>query len=133
MKKALVFPKDGFKIVQVSDKEFPVSPDLFWVDCADEVDTEWEYSATGFSKKEIPVVDTKPKTVSMRQARLALLQSGLHKSVDIAIKNSPEAYQIEWEYATEVSRESPLVKTLSSYLGITEAQLDTLFETAATL
>ena len=133
MKKALIFPKGNFKIVQVSDTEFPVSPDFFWAECSDEVDTEWEYSATGFSKKEVPVVDTKPKTVSMRQARLALLQSGLHKSVDIAIKNSPESYQIEWEYATEVSRESPLVKTLSSYLGITEAQLDTLFETASTL
>lgn len=78
-----------------------------------------------------------PSFVSMRQARLALLQQGLLSQVQTAIASLPspqkEAAEIEWEYATEVRRDSSLVKNLSVGLSLTEQQLDELFTLASTL
>ena len=75
--------------------------------------------------------------VSMRQARLALLQSDLLSSVDGALNALPEpdksAAMIEWEYATEVRRASPLVESLSAALSLSPEQLDDLFNLAETL
>jgi hypothetical protein len=70
-------------------------------------------------------------SVTMRQARLALLGAGLLDQVNAAITDP--AAQIEWEYATTVERNSPLVQNLSVGLGLTEEQLDSLFTTASTL
>jgi hypothetical protein len=72
-----------------------------------------------------------PASVTMRQARLALHRAGLLTQVNSTITD-PEA-QIEWEYATTVERNSPLVQNLAAGLGLTEQQLDDLFTTAATL
>jgi hypothetical protein len=74
-----------------------------------------------------------PSVVSMRQARLALLQSGLLSTVSAAIVAGGEADQIEWEYATEVNRNQPLVQNMKAGLGLTEKDLDNLFILAASL
>jgi len=75
--------------------------------------------------------------VSMRQARLALSQSGLLSAVDTAISSLPEqdsaAVKIEWEYAHVVDRSSPWVIQMGAALGLTPEQLDDLFVLAATL
>lgn len=74
---------------------------------------------------------------SMRQARLALLQVGKLAEVDAAIAamSDPQKSQaaIEWEYATTVDRVSPFVDSLGSALGMTQADLDVLFNLASTL
>ena len=78
--------------------------------------------------------DAKPKVVTMRQARLALLQSGLLTAVETAIVNgTDEAMKIEWEYATEVRRDWASLITLTTELGLTSLQLDDLFILADTL
>lgn len=78
-----------------------------------------------------------PEVVTMRQARLALLQVGLLSNVEAAINSlaSPqkEAAQIEWEYSQEVQRDKELVALLAPALGLNDAQLDALFVLAATL
>lgn len=78
-----------------------------------------------------------PASVSMRQARLALLSAGLLTQVNTAIAAMPgtagEAARIEWEYATEVRRDSPLIAALAPALGMTDAQIDALFVSAAGL
>ena len=80
------------------------------------------------------IEDAKPKVVTMRQARLALLQSGLLQTVQDAIANgTDEAMKIEWEYATEVKRDWGSLITLVTQLGITDLQLDDLFQLASTL
>lgn len=77
------------------------------------------------------------KTVSMRQARLALLQSGLLSQIEAAIAALPEpdksAVTIEWEYAQEVKRSHAWVIALGIQLGLTDQQLDDLFTLAASL
>ena len=78
-----------------------------------------------------------PTVVSMRQARLALLDAGLLATVNDAVAamtgNPGEAARIEWEYATEVRRDSPLVDALSAALSLDAETLDSLFTTAASL
>lgn len=74
---------------------------------------------------------------SMRQARLALLQQGLLSQVEAAIAAMPEpdksAVTIEWEYAHVVDRNSPWMSAMAAALGLTDEQLDGLFELALTL
>lgn len=78
-----------------------------------------------------------PTSVTPRQARLALLGAGLLPLVQTALEALDEpmksAALIEWEYATTIDRGSNLVTALGGSLGLTEAQLDGLFITAATL
>ena len=78
-----------------------------------------------------------PNTVSMRQARLALFQQGLLTNVQTAIDGLAEpaktTTQISWDYATVIQRDDELVVQLSTALGLTQEQLDTLFTKAATL
>jgi hypothetical protein len=76
---------------------------------------------------------SKPRRVTMRQARLALLQQNLLASVESAVAQAGTAAQIEWEYATELRRDHPLTVSLSAALGLTEQQLDDLFTLAAGL
>ena len=84
-----------------------------------------------------PAPPAVPPSVTMRQARLALLGAGLLASVDAAIDSLPrpqkEAAKIEWEYATEVQRSSGLVPMMVVALGLDDAALDALFIGAAAL
>lgn len=78
-----------------------------------------------------------PPSVTMRQARLALLGAGLLDAVEAAIVALPspqkEAARIEWEYATEVQRSSGLVPMMGEALGLDDAAMDALFIAAAAL
>jgi hypothetical protein len=73
----------------------------------------------------------------MRQARLALLNAGKLALVDTAIENmtSPqrEKAQIYWEYSTQVSRYGPMTIAIGSAVGLTSAEIDSLFIEAALL
>jgi predicted component of type VI protein secretion system len=81
--------------------------------------------------------DPIPQSVTMRQARLALLQQGLLDQVDTVIDSLDEpersAAKIEWEYSQTVERDRPLIQALAPGLGLTEDDLDNLFKLAATL
>ena len=68
-----------------------------------------------------------PLAVSMRQAKLALLQVQLLEAVNTAIAVGPANIQIEWEYATEVPRDWPTISAMQESLGLTDRQLDDLF------
>ena len=78
-----------------------------------------------------------PASVTMRQARLALLQEGLLDDVETAINALPEPQQsaarIEWEYSNEVQRHNGFVEQIGPMLGLTSQELDELFILAATL
>lgn len=85
----------------------------------------------------VPPPSDVPQAVTMRQARLALLAANMLTTVNTAIAAMPgaegEAARIEWEYAQEVRRDSPLVSALSVAFGWTGAQLDAMFISAKTL
>lgn len=73
-----------------------------------------------------------PTSITMRQARLYLLGAGLLEQVD-SIVSQNEAWKIEWEYATDVVKNSPLVVALSSQLGLSSEAIDVMFDEASKL
>lgn len=91
--------------------------------------------ATGetFEREMAEPVVSVPDAISMRQARLALLQADLLSAVDAAVDSLDTAARIEWEYATEVRRDSVLVAMLAPALGLDDKQVDALFIAAAAL
>lgn len=115
-----------------------VDDDLFF-QTINETDGIWTLNGDGSITKEPPPIAPTyiPQVVSMRQARLALLGAGFLASVNEAIAAMPgvggEAARIEWEYATEVRRDSPLVDGLSAALSLDAAALDQLFTAGAGL
>ena len=74
-----------------------------------------------------------PQEVDMCQARLALLNAGLLSHVEQAMSQYPESARTQWEYRTTVRRNSDLVQAMGQGLGLTSAQIDALFEAAASL
>lgn len=78
-----------------------------------------------------------PQSVTMRQARLALLNAGLLDDVEAAINTLPEpprtTVRIEWEFSSEVFRDRGFVLMLGQALGLNSEAMDDLFITAATL
>lgn len=91
-------------------------------------DGEW-------SQRETPVIV--PDSIDMRRARLALRAAGHLAAVNAAIE-AMEGYagedaRIEWEYATAIKRDHPVVAAMQTVLGLTDEDLDNLFIAAATL
>ena len=78
-----------------------------------------------------------PQEVTMRQARLALLENGLLVNVQPAINSLPEPdktkAQIEWEYSNALQRGNPFVDVLGAALGLSSQDLDDLFIQASAL
>ncbi len=111
-------PGEGYQVIAIGDD--PVSVGASW-------------DGQTFTPPLSPV----PETVSPRQARLALLGLGMLAAVDQALAAIPgpqgEAARIDWEYATEVQRQSPLIAALGPALGLTPEQIDDLFRAAETL
>lgn len=68
-----------------------------------------------------------------RQASLALLQLELLDIVESWIETQPRQTQIDWNRATEIRRDWPLIDQAGVALNLTETQLDDLFLLAMTL
>ena len=97
-----------------------------------------DWLALGNIPEPADIIPEHPITeIDMRRARLALLQTGLLDDVESAIAamtgDEGRAAQINWEYATVLKRNDALVGAIATGLGLTEADLDELFELAATL
>ncbi len=71
-----------------------------------------------------------PKTITLRQARLYLLSIELLDDLENII-NQNRAYQIEWEYANNIERESALVKILGQVLNLDDTAIDNMFTEAS--
>lgn len=98
---------------------------------------KWEIVALTEDEKRMIRVE-KFSEISMRQARLILLQEGLLAQVETAINNIQDATQkaaakIEWEYSQTVKINSPLVKTIAAVIGLTQEQVESLFEAGSKL
>lgn len=78
-----------------------------------------------------------PAEVTMRQARLALLNAGLLDTAQAVIDALPmpqqRQAQIEWEYALSVRRDHPLIALMIAEGLATAEEVDGLFVAAAGL
>ena len=72
-----------------------------------------------------------PQQVTMRQARLELLSRDLLDDVDAVIAVAGRVAQIEWEYASTVDRDNPVIAVVQQQQGMTDEQIDDLFREAA--
>ena len=115
----------GFELKAESKDEY-IYPVDGWV-WADSLDVAMSH----------PQLRQQVTSITMRQARLGLLQAGLLGAVEAAIVLLPEptqsAARIEWEYSNEVQRHNGFVSELAPLIGLSEPALDALFISAATL
>ena len=119
-------------IYQTITETAPVQVDGIWVQT---------WSVRDATREE--VLSRIPNVVSMRQGMLATLytpyEDGVLLDVIEAMLNAiadpmeQRAAKTDWEYATEIRRDFPLVQQLTAQLGMTEKQIDDLFILASTL
>lgn len=153
MKLVCQLNSSGVFVGMVQAQESPLEPGIYLIPGGavdspqPEIPTNHyaQWNGAGFDILEIPpefepepepateLEPYKPVAVSMRQARLALLAAGHLDTVESAMAMQPKAAQIEWEYATEVQRNSPLTTAMAAVLELSEAQLDELFTQASEL
>lgn len=106
-----------------------------------EVEGEQRANWTGYEWVELPykapVIDVPtapvPASVTRGQFKLALLQMDLLDDVEAAIALADRATQINYAERLDFERNHPLVITMATALGKTEADVDALFILAATL
>ena len=70
------------------------------------------------------------RTIDARRLRLALFNLGLLGTVTGAIAALPQSAQIDWEYATTIREDYPLVVALATNLGL---DTDAIFTLASSL
>lgn len=82
-----------------------------------------------------PYIRSVPKEVSRFQARAALLQAGLMEEIEgyMRLDTTDSFVKLAWSDAQVFKRASPLVSTIGSLFGLSEAQIDDLFIFAATI
>ena len=79
-----------------------------------------------------PISEPIPQVITMRQARLQLLEDGLLDNVEAIIALDRKS-QIEWEYANEVYRQSTLIEAVKGAMSLTDEQIDDMFLSASKL
>jgi len=78
-------------------------------------------------------------SLTARQLRLGLVTHGIDLSdVDAAIAGIDDPQdkakaKIEWEYASIFERDHPLIAEVGAVLGLTEAQIDEMWQNASSL
>lgn len=136
------FPQvSGLEFSWARESRYPTDVPEFFGTCPDDADTQvdgvlgvylqadWETMRDDEMRARNPV----PQQVTMRQARLALLNAGLLDDVEAVIAAAGREAQLEWEYAAVVDRSSPVVATVQQQQALTDAQIDDLFREAAKL
>ena len=83
--------------------------------------------------EEPPAPAVRTTTITMRQVRLYLHQAGLTEQVESIISGLDEAAQIEWQYAATVDINSPIVQLMCAELGLTDEQVQEMFDEASKL
>jgi hypothetical protein len=83
--------------------------------------TQNEINAIAANQPPAPI-----RTIDARRLRLALLQLDLLDKVESAIATLGRAAQIEWEFATDIKENYPLVEALAANLGLDTVAIFTL-------
>jgi hypothetical protein len=87
--------------------------------------TQNEIDAIAANQSPAPI-----RTIDARRLRLALLQLNLLDKVEAGLSKLGQAAQIDWEYATDIKEDYPLVLALASELDL---DTEVIFNLAITL
>jgi hypothetical protein len=125
------------------DQEMPQDHDGNFIEVSEDIRLNWNNYIANADRDGVelapptPIVVVVPRSITMRQARTALLNAGLLDTVDGLIAGMPEdagkKARIDWDYSSEMMRDWPLVNTLAPALGLSSSQLDDLFIAAGKL
>lgn len=91
----------------------------------------WLATASDVPQYVAPAADV--TTVTPAQAKVALFNAGLLDRVDAALVGSYRPIQIYWEAASSFERSHPYIQGIAALLGLSDAEVDTLFAQAALL
>lgn len=131
----------GLEYAWARESRYPTDVPEFFGTCTDDAGTQvdgvlgvylqadWETMRADEMRARNPV----PQQVTMRQARLALLNAGLLDDVEVVIAAAGREAQLEWEYASVVERSNPVIAIVQQQQGVTDEQIDDLFREAAKL
>lgn len=131
----------GLEYAWARESRYPTDVPEFFGTCPDDAGTQvdgvlgvylqadWETMRADEMRARNPV----PQQVTMRQARLALLNAGLLDDVEVVIAAAGREAQLEWEYASVVERSNPAIAIVQQQQGVTDEQIDDLFREAAKL
>lgn len=89
------------------------------------IDGEWLFSQSLKRQSLSPL--------SARQVRLILSQLGYRESVEAGVSQSSQSVKDEWNYANEFFRNSPVLNGMAQSLGLSDEQVDAMFEQGITL
>ena len=137
-----VFPAvTGLEFAWARESRYPTDVPEFFGTCPDDAATQVDgvlgvYSQTDWETMradEMWARNPVPQQVTMRQARLALLNAGLLDDAEAAIASAGREAKLEWDYAAVVERSNPAVAIVQQQQGLTDAQIDDLFREAAKL
>lgn len=120
-------PNSGLTLEQIAQKDIPQNSPYIILDeseLPDQRDRDrWKIQGNSVIIDEsIPLPET-IKEIDARRLRLALHQLNLLDTVDTAIATLGRAAQIEWEYATIIKENYPLVISLSTELGLNVSEI----------
>ena len=113
--------------VNVSSEGVPLHSQSYWTQ--DTLDTIAALPRHEEPDPEPPA--PQPRSIDMRRLRLALLQMNLLDSIDAVIAGQERSAQIEWEFATNVQSDHPLVLQIATAMSLNINQIFDLAETFA--
>jgi protoheme ferro-lyase len=102
-------------------------------------DNDGQYEALPYVPPTLEEIRATMPSITARQLRLTLVRSGYSLSgVSAAIAAIPDAQmreevEIEWEYATTFDRLSLSLLAIANALGLTDEQVDVMWQSAANL
>ena len=105
--------------------------DAEWLQWAHEQNlAAWYEQGKGAEPVPPSLVEPEVRKIDARRLRLALFNLGLLGTVTGAIAALPQSAQIDWEYATTIREDYPLVVALATNLGL---DTDAIFTLASSL
>lgn len=121
--------RNGNQIVKTDQK-------LDGVPALSEVPAEVEEYA--LQRKAADLKIRAPQSVTIKQARLALIEAGLFEHIEQVIENETDVklkqtLKTEWEYMLHLERDNALLSKVAKKVGISDMQIDELFIRAAEL
>ena len=118
----------GNKIL-AEDDGTPIAPPSYW---GEDILTGIAEAFASGNYDVVPDPELLPpphRSIDMRRLRLALLQMDLLDSIDAVITGQDRSAQIEWEFATNVQSDHPLVLQIATALSLNINQIFDLAET----
>ena len=74
--------------------------------------------------------ESQPWSVTPLQAKIALHNAGLLSTIETYMAIADVPTKLAWETASEFRRDSNMLKSIATLLGMTDAQIDDLFAAA---